>query len=58
MSDSVVTANEIDGWHLGRAITLSAATEDEDHIEFNNDHVKHDMKEDENSAEAIGEETS
>ena len=59
MSDSVVTANETDGWHRGRAI-LSAASEDEDHIAFNNDHVKHDMnddpKESENSAEATGEE--
>ena len=57
MSDSVVTANESDGWHRGRAI-LSAANED--HIAFNNDHVKHDMnddpKESENSAEATGEE--
>ena len=59
MSDSVVTANEADGWHRGRAI-LSAASEDEDQIEFNNDHVKHDMnddpKESENSAVARGEE--
>ena len=59
MSDSVVTANETDGWHRGRAI-LSAASKDEDHIAFNNDHVKHDMnddpKESENSAEATGEE--
>ena len=59
MSDSVVTANETDGWHRGRAI-LSAASEDEDHIAFNNDHVKHDMNDDpkeiENSAEATGEE--
>ena len=37
-SDSVVTANETDGWHRGRSI-LSAASEDEDHIVFNNDHV-------------------
>ena len=44
-SDSVVTANENDGWHRGRA-SLSAAHEDEEHIEFNNDHVKHDMNED------------
>ena len=44
-SDSVVTANENDGWHRGRA-TLSAANEDEEHIAFNNDHVKHDMNED------------
>ena len=42
MSDSVVTANETDGWHRGRGI-LSAAREDEDHIAFNNDHVKHEM---------------
>ena len=41
----VVTANENDGWHRGRAI-LSAANEDEEHIEFNNDHVKHYMNED------------
>ena len=58
-SDCVVTANENDGWHRGRAI-LSAANEDEEHIEFNNDHVKHDMNEDpeesENSADAAGEE--
>ena len=45
MSGSVVTANEIDGWHRGRAI-LSAASEDEDHTEFNNGHVKHNMNED------------
>ena len=44
MSESVVTANETDGWHRGRAI-LSAASEDGDHIEFNNDHVKGDMTE-------------
>ena len=37
ISDSVVTANENDGWHRGRAI-LSAASEDEVHIAFNNDH--------------------
>ena len=59
MSDSVVTANENDGWHRGRAI-LSAASEDEVHIAFNNDHVKHDMnddpKESENTAEVTGEE--
>ena len=58
MSDSVVTANETSGWHRGRAI-LSAASEDEDHIAFNNDHVKHDMnddpKENENTAEVTGE---
>ena len=58
-SDNVVAANENDGWHRGRAI-LSAANEDEEHIEFNNDHVKHDMNEDpeesENSADAVGEE--
>ena len=44
-SGSVVTAKENDGWHRGRAI-LSAASEDEEHIEFNIDHVKHDMNED------------
>ena len=44
-SDSVVTANENDGWHHGRAI-LSAANEDEEHVKFYNDHVKHDMNED------------
>ena len=59
MSDSVVTANETGGWHRGRAI-LSAASEDEDHIAFNNDHVKHDMnddpKENENTAEVTSEE--
>ena len=43
--DSVVIANENDGWHRGRAI-LFAASEDEEHIEFNIDHVKHDMNED------------
>ena len=39
---------------------ISAASEDEDHIAFNNDHVKHDMnddlKENENTAEVTGEE--
>ena len=59
MSDSVVTANETGGWHRGRAI-LSAACKDEDHIAFNNDHVKHDMnddpKENENTTEVTGEE--
>ena len=59
MSDSEVTANETGGWHRGRAM-LSAAIEDEDHIEFNNDHVKHDMNENpeesENPAGATGEE--
>ena len=45
MSDSVVTANENDGWHRGCA-SLSAANEDEEHMEFNNDHVKLDMHED------------
>ena len=57
MSDSVVTANETGGWHRGRAI-LSAASKDEDHIPFNNDHVEHDMnndpKESENTAEVTG----
>ena len=38
--DSVVTANENDGWHRGR-VTLSAASEDEEHIVFINDQVKH-----------------
>ena len=42
MSDSVVTANEAGGWHRGRPV-LFTASEDEDHIAFNNDHVKHDM---------------
>ena len=32
-------------WHRGRAI-LSAASEDEEHIEFHIDHVNHDMNED------------
>ena len=41
-SDSVVTANENDGWYRGRVI-LSDASEDEEHIEFNNDDVKHDI---------------
>ena len=58
-SDRVVTANENDGRHRGRAI-LSAASEDEEHIKFNNGHVKHDMNEDtkkgENSADAADEE--
>ena len=31
MSDSVVTANEIGGWHRGRTV-LSAANEDGEHI--------------------------
>ena len=44
-SDSVVTANENDGWHRGRAI-LSVVSEDEEHIEVSNDHVEHDMNED------------
>ena len=43
--DKVVTANENDGWHREGAI-LSAANEGEQHIKFNNDHVKHDMNED------------
>ena len=42
MSDSVLTANEADGWHRGRLV-LFTASEDEDHIAFNNDHVKHDV---------------
>ena len=59
MSDSVVTTNETGGWHRGRTI-LSTASEDEDHIAFNNNHVKHDMNDDPNenekSAEVTGEE--
>ena len=59
MNDSVVTANETGGWHRGRAIR-SAANEDEEHIKFNNDHVKHDMNDDlnenEKTAEVTGEE--
>ena len=50
MSDSVVTANEIGGWHRGRAV-LFTASEDEDHIAFINDHVKHDMNENEKTEE-------
>ena len=50
LSDSVVTANETGGWHRGRTI-LSTASEDEDHIAFNNDHVKHDMNDDPNENE-------
>ena len=42
LSDSVVTANEAGGWHLGPT-ELFTASEDGDHIAFNNDHVKHDM---------------
>ena len=49
-SDSVVTANENDGWHRGGPI-LPAAKEDEEHIKFNNDHVKHDMNEDTRKSE-------
>ena len=41
MSDSVVTANEAGGWHRGRPV-LCTASEDEDHIAFNNDLVEHD----------------
>ena len=59
VNDSVVTANEIGGWHRGRAI-LSTASEDEDHVAFNNDRVKHDMNDDPNenekTAEVTGEE--
>ena len=50
LSDSVVTANETGGWHRGRTI-FSTASEDEDHIAFNNDHVKHDMNDDPNENE-------
>ena len=50
LSDCVVTANETGGWHRGRTI-LSTASEDEDHIAFNNDHVKHDMNDDPNENE-------
>ena len=38
MNDSVVTANEAGGWHRGRPV-LRTASEDEDHIAFNNDHA-------------------
>ena len=55
MSDSVVTANETGGWHRVRSI-LSTASEDEDHIAFNNDHIKHNMNENEKSAGVTGEE--
>ena len=50
MSDSVVTANEAGGWHRGRPV-LFTASEDEDHIAFNNDHVKHAMNDGPNENE-------
>ena len=50
LSDSVVTANETGGWHRGCTI-LSTASEDEDHIAFNSNHVKHDMNDDPNENE-------
>ena len=50
MIDNVVTANETGGWRRGHTI-LSTASEDEDHIAFNNDHVKHDMSDDLNENE-------
>ena len=50
MSDSVVTANEAGGWHRGRLV-LCTASEDEDHIAFNNNHVKHDMNDGPNENE-------
>ena len=50
VSDSVVTANEAGGWHRGRPV-LFTASEDEDHIAFNNDHVKHDMNDGPNENE-------
>ena len=46
MSDSVLTG----GWHRGRLV-LFTASEDEDHIAFNNDHVKHDMNDGPNENE-------
>ena len=49
MSDSMVTANEAGGWHRGRPVL--SASEDEDHIAFNNDHVKHDMNDGPNENE-------
>ena len=51
MSDSVVTANEAGGWHRGRLVVPFTASEDEDHIAFNNDHVKHDMNDGSNENE-------
>ena len=42
MNDSVVTANETDGWHRGRPV-LRTMSEDGDHIAFNDEHVEHDM---------------
>ena len=56
MSDSVVMANETGGWHRGRLV-LRAASEDEDHIAFNNDHVKHDMNDSPNENEETEEES-
>ena len=50
MSDSVVTANEADGWNHGRLV-LCTASEDDDHIAFNSDHVKHDMNDGPNENE-------
>ena len=50
MSDSVVTANEAGGWHRGRPVVFTAS-EDEDHIAFNNDHVKQDMNDGPNENE-------
>ena len=44
-----MTTNEA-GWHRGRPV-LSTASEDEDHIAFNNDHVKHDMNDGPNENE-------
>ena len=46
----MVTANEAGGWHRGRPV-LVTASEDEDHIAFNNDHVKHDMNDGPNENE-------
>ena len=56
MSDSVVTANETRGWHRGRTVHFTSST-DQDHIAFNNDHVKHDMNDGPNEIEKIEEET-
>ena len=58
MNDSVVTANEAGGRHLGHPI-LRTVSEDEEYIAFHNDHVEHDLNDgrDENEkteAEAEG----
>ena len=56
MSDSVVTENEIGGWHCGRT-ELFTASEDKDHIAVLNDHLKRDVYDGPNENEKIDEET-